>query len=39
MPAAKAPAEEDNQGSEEKHDEYPNASRSHEPIVAATRDI
>jgi hypothetical protein len=35
MAAAKAAAEHDNQGSEEKHGEYPNASRSHEPIVAA----
>jgi hypothetical protein len=37
MAAAKAAAEEDNQGSDEKHGEYPNASRSHVPIVAAAR--
>jgi hypothetical protein len=34
MTAAKAATEEDNQGSDEKHGEYPNASRPHEPIVA-----
>jgi hypothetical protein len=37
MTAAKAAAEEDNQGSEEEHGEYPKVSRSHEPIVAASR--
>jgi hypothetical protein len=36
MAAAKAAAEDDNQGSEEEHGEYPNASRSHGPIVAPT---
>ena len=39
MAAAEAAAEEDNQGSEEKNDEYPNVSRSHEPMVAARADI
>jgi|GEM_PF-4093690 len=39
MAATKAAAEEDNQGSDEKHDEYPNVSRSHEFIVAAASDF
>jgi hypothetical protein len=35
MPAAKAPAEHDHQSQKETYAKYSNASRSHEPIVAA----
>jgi len=39
MPAAEAAAEHDNQSWNETHAEYPNASRSHGPIVAAGRNF